>query len=674
MHFTVNLSPVRLYILSVLGLWLMLGCDDASVLEMSTLQTDVGESDLDLADEDLGLSMDVQQWTDATTPSVPVCTPTLSFDATHLTVVCEENRLQFSPEVHVDGQWRIARECQAVTDAELECDVSNGTLTLTVTEQTLKPIFQAKRPVIFDGFRFRGSGQITGAKGWLSNGFQSSSQSGMLALGPLPNAVETQTALSLQGDLEIARTGRELSWWFSYLSAPIPFIVGATTANQFKTWIQMGADEERIHCTVTNGYTQDNMSLMSGQTIEGDTIYLAFNSVLNDGLDSYARHLPKHVDGSARPELGWNSWYELWDDISPSDIMENARLLAQLLDPITIESQRPYRIIIEDGWQQSWGQWRANARFPNGISDIASQLQSEGFVPGIWLAPFLVAASDPLVVEHPEYFLPEASFVHLGRGEMKILDVTHPQAAEIFKASIQHVVNAGFTLIRLDFLFAGTYGSRRFTSMTAMQAYRLALSMIRDVAGDEVTLVAVGAPPIAGFDIVDSWRLGPDIAVELFEASWFFIPGVARALAARWALCAYILCDTDASLLRQLSQNEATTGLWTSALGGGGLFLSDDLRQLDNTRQTWVTTDIITLATSGQPSLPSSLGASKLPEQLTSQILDQTNQRSDHRVPVEWQTRDNEALLINLTDEPLSHPLGTIPPRTVIRPEQSQID
>ena len=257
---------------------------------------------------------------------------------------------------------------------------------------------------------------------------------------------------------------------------------------------------------------------------------------------------------------------------------------------------------------------------------------------------------------------------------MKILDVTHPEAADIFKSSIRDVVNAGFSLIRLDFLFAGTYGSRRFTPMTAMQAYRLGLTMIRDIAGEEVTLVAVGAPPIAGFDIVDSWRVGPDIAVELFEASWFFIPGVTRALASRWALCAYMLCDVDAALLRQLSQNEVTTGLWTSALGGGGLFFSDDLRQLDPSRQQWVTSDIITLATSGHPSRPAHLEESALPEQLTSQILDQTNQRSDHRVPVEWQTQANETQLINLTDEPFSHPRGTVPPRSVIRPMESQID
>ena len=224
----------------------------------------------------------------------------------------------------------------------------------------------------------------------------------MLTLGPLPDAVDTQTALSVQGDLEVARTGRELSWWFSYIAAPTPFIVGATTANQFKTWIQIGTNEDRIHCIVTNGHTQDNMSLTSGQAIDGDPIYIAFNPVLNDGLDSYARQLPRRMDSLARPELGWNSWYELWDDISPADIMDNARQLAQLLDPITTESQRPYRIIIEDGWQESWGQWRANSRFPNGLNAISTR--SVQSLCRIWLAPFLVAASDPLVAEHPITF------------------------------------------------------------------------------------------------------------------------------------------------------------------------------------------------------------------------------------------------------------------------------
>ena len=206
-----------------------------------------------------------------------------------------------------------------------------------------------------------------------------------------------------------------------------------------------------------------------------------------------------------------------------------------------------------------------------------------------------------MVAEHPQCFL-QANFVHLGQGEMKILDVTR-LALQTSSSSIRDVVNAGFDLIRLDFLFLR---ERTSSFPVAMMGYRLGLTMIRDIAGEEVTLVAVGAPPIAGFDIVDSWRVGPDIAVELFEASWLIAlsGGYSKALASRWALCAYMLCDRDCQHYSAVSQNEVTTGLWTSALGGGGLFFSDDLRQLDPSRQQWVTSDIITLLLSGHPSRP----------------------------------------------------------------------
>lgn len=624
----------------------------------------VAASDLGL-DRAMPLDLNLR---DATTAVTPACDNQWALTNDQIHISCGVNVMRFTPEVYVDGVWRSPSSCEDSPSGTIECEFLHGTMTIRRLDDVIEPTFRANKELIFDGFRFRGQGSIQDVESWLSNGFQSWSQSGLIQIGAPYSSVATQTALSMQGDLEVVRNGKELSWWLSYAVAPTSLITGALSANAFKTWIQMSQSNGTTQCVITSGQTGDQINLQAQDTIGGERLWIAFTQDLNAGLLQYADQLPRRTARMAQPEAGWNSWYELWDDISATDIIENARLVPGILDSLTQPSQRPYRIVIDDGWQIGWGQWIASPDFPDGMQSIAQQLISEGFMPGIWLAPLLVSASAPTVLEHPDWFLPEATFTHLGHGEMRILDVTHPDAAQWLIDSIQHLVNAGFTLLKIDFLFAGTYTSSRFEPMPAMSAYHRAISLIRAAAGEDVVLVAVGAPPIAGFEFIDTWRLGPDIALELFDASWFFVPGPARATAARWPFCVHTLCDGDPAILRHLSQAEVETGSWVAALAGGAFFLSDDLRELDLERSGWLTTQMVQQGLSGKPAHPIEMTLSEVPAQLNSQILDQSLQRSNHRVPIEWLTHRGASIWLNLTDTPVPYGGETIPPRTVIIP------
>lgn len=587
---------------------------------------------------------------------------------TVMSLSCDTNSMQFTPEVHLNGTWQPPTQCRQSDSRDVTCNFPLGVLTLRAESGVLRPSFQASTELTFDGFRLRGEGRVGGIESWLSNGFQSWSQSGLIQIGAPYSAPAIQTALSMQGDVEVVRSGKELSWWLSYVVAPIHLIAGAVSADRFKTWIQFSQVDETVLCTVTSGQTNDQIALASNDTVEGEGLWIQFKRDLNKGLEQYAAQLPRRAMSFATAEAGWNSWYELWDDVTAIDVLENARLVPAILDPLTTPAQRPYRIVIDDGWQVGWGQWRANDGFPGGMSVVAQQLIAEGFMPGIWLAPLLVSASAPVVTEHPDWFLPEASFTHLGQGEMRILDVTHPDAAQSLTDAIERLVDAGFTLLKIDFLFAGTYASARFEPMPAMQAYRRALLLIRQAAGDSVTILAVGAPPIAGFEFIDNWRLGPDIALELFDASWFFIPGTARASAARWPFCVHTLCDGDPALLRNLTQSEVVTGGWAAAFAGGAFFLSDDLRTLERERTSWLAQDMVAQGLSGQPARPEQMFMPTVPAQLNSQILDESLQRSNHHVPTAWQISNQRTLWVNLTDEPLMTDGQTVPPRSVITP------
>ena len=233
---------------------------------------------------------------------------------------------------------------------------------------------------------------------------------------------------------------------------------------------------------------------------------------------------------------------------------------------------------------------------------------------------------------------------------MKILDVTHPGAAGHLSQVIEDVVSSGFDLLKIDFLFVGTFEAGRHQDKTAIESYNMALDLIRQAAGPDTILLSVGSPPVAGFEYVDAWRVGPDIAVGAFDASWFFVPNVGRTIAARWPYCLTRLCDGDPPILRKLAQTEVITGAWAAAFSGGALFLSDDLRNLEPERLTWLQSDILETALAGIPAIPEPL-PDFIPDSLVSALSDQLSAQSRHAVPTRWTLPNGQQVWINWSDE-----------------------
>ena len=98
-------------------------------------------------------------------------------------------------------------------------------------------------------------------------------------------------------------------------------------------------------------------------------------------------------------------------------------------------------------------------------------------------------------------------------GPCHALDVTHPDAEPFLAEVLRPVVDAGFTFLKLDFLFAAALpGHRRDDSLSGEAAYRHGVETIRRIVGDDVYLLACGAPVIASLGVFDGIRIGPDVA------------------------------------------------------------------------------------------------------------------------------------------------------------------
>lgn len=580
------------------------------------------------------------------------------------------SRIVLLPRVLLDGVFRGGGDdgpC-SVIENELSCPVGeSGTVFASLNRSTMSVRFVAAEETVVEGLALEGEARLPDATGWLSNGFQSWSASGVIAIGERRADPSVLASLALRADPETMRTGEELSNWYTFAGStegPALFI-GASSAEKLRPWFQVTrVDEEDLWVRLACGGAGERIVLQAEEALSSEIFELSLGQDVTTLLERYGRSLPsRRAEVEVDPELGWNSWYELWDTVDEEAVRTNAAGALSILEPVAGSGQN-LRIVVDDGWQQAWGEWEPNEKFPSGMDGLASDLAGEGFEMGIWLAPLLVAEQSDLVADHPAWFVADVNFNHVVHGTMRILDPTHPEAAEHLQDVIRRIVSWGYDLLKIDFLFAGTFEGERNEDVTGMEAYHLALALIREAAGEDTLLLAVGAPPLPSFPHVDAWRLGGDIAFDPFGPSWHFVVNQARSLGSRWPLCFATLCDPDPLLLRTLEEEEVGFASWVVSLAGGGLFLSDDLRELPAERRTWGLDDPrYRAAMSGAPSIPADLFPEEPPFSLAGALSDFLAHENTHVLPTRWTTPEGRTVILNLTDEALELDGSVVPAR-----------
>ena len=66
--------------------------------------------------------------------------------------------------------------------------------------------------------------------------------------------------------------------------------------------------------------------------------------------------------------------------------LANAEFMARHLKPYGMEW-----VQIDDGYQQTFGDWQGNHLYPHGMQWLATQIRRLGLKPGIWIAPYAIA-------------------------------------------------------------------------------------------------------------------------------------------------------------------------------------------------------------------------------------------------------------------------------------------
>ena len=203
----------------------------------------------------------------------------------------------------------------------------------------------------------------------------------------------------------------------------------------------------------------------------------------------------------------WCSWYSFYREIDQQKIQDVLRGLDDL----------PFDVVqIDDGWQVSPGDWIPNAKFPDGMDNLAADIRATGRKAGLWMAPLSVGERSSIYKEHPDWLLkgfdgkPAFAGLEWG-GKVYALDATHPQAAEWLADTIRTAVNWGYDYLKLDFLYAGALPGERHVDTPREAAYRHALEIMRNAAGGAYLLIC-GSPILPSLGLSDAMRVGPDVA------------------------------------------------------------------------------------------------------------------------------------------------------------------
>jgi hypothetical protein len=309
------------------------------------------------------------------------------------------------------------------------------------------------------------------------------------------------------------------------------------------------------------------------------------------------------------PPIGWLSWYHFGPWIGREEVLANADVLAS-------EEYRRlgYCVVqVDDGWQETYGEWVTNTKFPGGLQALCEELRRRDQVPGLWTAPFLVSTAADLASEAPDdWFVVDPSTGeravdtrHRVFGPLYVLDASIPDVQTHLRDLFAGFYDAGIRYFKIDFLYAGAYAG--------LGALRSGVEAIRDGAGD-AQVVASGTPLLPVVGLVEGCRIGPDTATPLidFETSvstpTIFgdeVLAVGRNTAARSVLHPWFHPDADVALVGgNLSLEQGRQLVTIAALSGGPFFATDDLNSLPPERLALLTNPEVMALVGGTPAMP----------------------------------------------------------------------
>ena len=222
---------------------------------------------------------------------------------------------------------------------------------------------------------------------------------------------------------------------------------------------------------------------------------------------------------------GWESWYNHYANINEELILNDLEALTKTENVISKGTWSSKIFQIDDGWELALGDWEPRPdRFANGLTPIVQKIEDAEYIPGLWIAPFIIDERSKTATEHPDWLLrnEKHELVVAGynplwgkKGNFYCLDLSNDKVIEYLDNLMETIINEwGFRYIKLDFMYAGMLYGNYETPTASYKIYNRAIAALtsrsKTKTGKPVAYLGCGIPFELSFKYTPLCRIGCD--------------------------------------------------------------------------------------------------------------------------------------------------------------------
>ncbi len=354
-------------------------------------------------------------------------------------------------------------------------------------------------------------------------------------------------------------------------------VLGFTSCNRFIG--RFSFDHKQLRVSVD----PEGLELAPGETWKLEKFIVLAGPDRNALLDQLCSDINRNHPPLKQPPLGnragWCTWYGVGGSGNQKIVTESAERFAKILPEIRF-------IQIDEGYTLEGDLLEVYPDFGDMKATIDA-IRKNGFLPAIWVGPFVAGQKSHTLAQHPAWFVQGADgkplvsdtvgFGGWRNGPWSCFDGSNPETANYLESVFKTMREKyGITYFKLDANYWGTIHSGRHfdPKATRIEAYRRGMEAVVRGAGPGAVILGCNAPMWPSLGLVNAMRTGNDI-----ERNWGSLSSTAREnLNRSWQNGRLWVCDPDCVVL---AGNDSTPpNVWrfhaTVNHAIGGLVLTGD--------------------------------------------------------------------------------------------------
>lgn len=326
-------------------------------------------------------------------------------------------------------------------------------------------------------------------------------------------------------------------------------------------------------------------------------IKILTKGTMEEQLTAAAEEIGEQMSARKSKEAAyhWCSWYYCYHNFNMPQLeeyLEGFETWKYAHDMKYFQIDAGYCTSLGD-WLYPNEQWR-----PHGLKAAFEKIREYGYLPGIWIGPFMVGNRSRLFAEHPDWVLydlgnqPVKAWIMDNEPkvwgyqdeEYYVLDISHPAAMDYMRNVFRTMKEWGAEFFKTDFMLWGIQDStkvKRYTpGKTSVEYFREFLQVIREEIGEDSYWLGCIAPFLPFVGYADGMRIGGDVG-----SSWhgeFGPENMIQSLKGNlFSNNSLYQIDPDAVMLRdfhiRLNDREIESLALLAAMSGGCIYTSDPL-------------------------------------------------------------------------------------------------